>query len=203
MNFIAAMQLIPISRNKKKLNDRELLDHFLKSGNVDFLGELYSRYMYLVFGVCLKYFKEPEKSKDAVILIYEQIQHTIHKHKIQNFKNWLYVVTKNHCLMELRKTKTGKLIFPGNEVELESFMENEPELHPIDKKQDENREKALMDCIEKLKAEQKECIRMFYFNNKCYRDIAERMKIEEKKVKSYIQNGKRNLKICMENKNDE
>jgi RNA polymerase sigma-70 factor (ECF subfamily) len=156
--------------------------------------------MHLVYGICLKYFKEQEKSKDAVILIYEKIQHTIHKHEIKNFKNWLYVVSKNHCLMELRKTKTGKLFFPGNEEELEKFMENESELHPIDKEQDENGEKALKDCIEKLKAEQKECIRMFYFKNKCYRDIAEKLNIEEKKVKSYIQNGKRNLKICLENK---
>jgi len=194
------MQLIPFSKNIKKLHDEELLSEFSKKQNPEVLGELYSRYMHLVYGVCLKYFKEPEKSKDAVINIYEKIQNEIHRHSIKNFKSWLYVVTKNYCLMELRKTKPGRLVLSSDEKELSFFMENEPELHPIDKEQSEETEKALGDCIEKLKAEQKKCIRLFYFDNKCYREISALLKIEEKKVKSCIQNGKRNLKICMEKK---
>ena len=100
--------------------------------------------------------------------------------------------------MELRKTKAGEIIHVSSDEELAHFMENETELHPIDNETNEKLETALNNCIEKLKAEQKKCIRLFYFENKCYRDIAKLLKLEEKKVKSFIQNGKRNLKICLE-----
>lgn len=106
--------------------------------------------------------------------------------------------------MELRKNKPGNLILATNEKELMSFMENEPELHPIDREtNNEETDKALADCIERLKVEQKKCIRLFYFNNKCYREIARELDMEIKKIKSFIQNGKRNLKICLERKNEQ
>ena len=196
------MQLISFNKNRRNKNDTELLGIYLKTGDFDVLGELYARYMHLVYGVCLKYFKEPEKAKDTVIEIYEKIQAEIYRHEIKNFKSWLYVVTKNYCLMELRKTKKGELVLVENDEKLAGFMETDAELHPIDKERDDTLEKALADCIARLKEEQQKCINLFYFENLCYREIAEQLKIEEKKVKSFIQNGKRNLKICLEGQND-
>jgi RNA polymerase sigma-70 factor (ECF subfamily) len=197
------MQLIPFHKRKKEQSDEELLTDYLKTRDMEIPGELYARYMRLVYGVCLKYFKEREKSKDAVIQIFEKLVIEIGKHEIRNFKSWLYVVAKNHCLMEIRKTEPGKIISIGDENEMASFMENEAELHPVDREPDEMDKQALNDCIEKLKNEQKSCIRLFYFENKSYREICTTLNLEEKKVKSYIQNGKRNLKICLENKNVE
>ena len=194
------MQLIPFNKNKKEKADEELLSDYLKNRDLEILGELYQRYMHLVYGVCLKYFKERERSKDGVTQIFEKLLVEVDKHEIRNFKNWLYVVTKNHCLMELRRTKPGKTLMVSDEKELAVFMENEPELHPIDREPDEIDEKALNECIEKLKDEQKQCIRLFYFENMSYREICSTLNLEEKKVKSFIQNGKRNLKICLERK---
>ena len=192
------MQLISFNRNRKSQTDTELLEIYLKEYNQEILGELYSRYIHLVYGVCIKYFKDRERAKDAVIELYEKILIEIGKHEIKNFKSWLYVVTKNYCLMELRKIKKGEFVLVENDEELASFMENNTELHPIDKDSDEQLEQALADCIAKLKVEQQKCIQLFYYENKCYREIASQLKIEEKKVKSFIQNGKRNLKICLE-----
>ena len=159
------MQLIPFNRKKRHQTDEELLQFFLDKQDNEVLGKLYSRYMHLVYGLCLKYFKEPEKSKDAVIHIYEKIQNEIQKHSITNFKNWLYVVTKNHCLMELRKSKQGMMVLGYRDEELNYFMENERELHPIDKEHDELIDKALLNCIEKLKSDQKKCIQMLPQNS--------------------------------------
>ncbi len=195
------MQLIPFHRNKKEKSDEDLLADYLRHSDMEVLGELYSRYMPLVYGVCLKYFKDREKAKDAVIQIFEKLVIEIGKHEIRNFKSWLFVVAKNHCLMELRKTKTGKII-SIDENETAGIMENEFELHPIDREPEEQNEKALKDCIERLKNEQKSCIQLFYFENKSYREICSELNLEEKKVKSFIQNGKRNLKICLESKNE-
>ncbi|QGY46717.1 sigma-70 family RNA polymerase sigma factor [Maribellus comscasis] len=195
------MQLNPFRHKNKEKSEEELLADYLANKDMNVLGELYKRYMHLVYGVCLKYFKEREKSQDAVILIFEKLLIEIEKHKIRNFKSWLYVVAKNHCLMELRKTKAGKIISIADENEMAAFMEIEPELHPIDREADEINEQALNDCIERLKNEQKNCIRLFYYENKSYREICIILELEEKKVKSFIQNGKRNLKICLESKN--
>ncbi len=182
----------------KGQTDADLLDSYRRSGNQDILGELYSRQMHLVYGVCLKYFKSPEKSKDVVIDIYLKIQADIYKHPINNFKSWLYVVTKNHCLMELRKKKQGNELSVSSDKEMDFFMEKAGRLHPIDEEQNMRLEKALAACIKRLKEEQQKCIQMFYYENRCYREIAETLEIDEKHVKSYIQNGKRNLKICLE-----
>nr|NQU89405.1 sigma-70 family RNA polymerase sigma factor [Bacteroidota bacterium] len=193
------MQLTPFRRKKENLSDKELIERYLEKQDTEFLGELFGRYMHLVYGVCLKYFKEPERSKDTVILIYEKVQHEIVNHEIDNFKNWLYVVTKNFCLMELRKSNTTRITLVPDENQLAEIMEKESELHPIDNDNGGVPEDELNDCIEKLKDEQKQCIRLFYFENKCYREISDMLRVEEKRVKSHIQNGKRNLKICMEN----
>jgi RNA polymerase sigma-70 factor (ECF subfamily) len=152
--------------------------------------------MHLVYGVCLKYFKNREESKDAVMQIFEKLIIEIPKQQIVNFKNWLYVVTRNYCLMQLRSQKL--ITEKAHEWNID-FMETSPELHPIDK-EEMDLDKALEDCIQKLKGEQRECISQFYFANKCYNEIALNMGLNEKKVKSHLQNAKRNLKLCLEEK---
>lgn len=183
--------------------DEDLLSDFKSEGDLEVLGELYSRYIHLVYGVCLKYLKNREEAKDGVMQIFEKLIIEISKHKIENFRNWLYVVTKNYCLMHLRSDKSEREKFSEWINDTVVFMETATELHPLD--EDENSEfmnKALEDCIERLKEEQKKCIRQFYFENRCYNEIAVNLGLDEKKVKSHLQNGKRNLKICLEEKNE-
>ena len=188
---------------KKKVSktDDELIEEFSASGDLEVLGELYSRYMHLVYGVCLKYLKEREESMDAVMQIFEKLVTDIPKQEIQSFRSWLHVVTKNFCLMHLRSKRSQDERIKEMVTEGAYFVENSVELHPIDR-EDVNMDRALEDCIEQLNEEQKACIRRFYFDNKCYNDIAKEMGIDEKKVKSHLQNGKRNLKLCLEKKDE-
>lgn len=182
-------------------SDQELLRRFTSSRDPDVLGELYSGYMHLVYGVCLKYLKNRDDAMDGVMQIFEKLIIEIPRQKIENFGSWLHVVTKNYCLMQLRseKTKQERMQEWINQSTL--FMENEPFLHPVDEDSPEM-DRMLMDCIEKLKEDQRECIRQFYFGNRCYNEIADNMKTDEKKVKSHLQNAKRNLKICLDRKNE-
>jgi RNA polymerase sigma-70 factor, ECF subfamily len=189
-------------KKKHKKTDNELLAEFSGNGDLSTLGDLYSGYMHLVYGVCLKYLKTREESMDAVMQIFEKLVIEIPKQKIENFSSWLHVVTRNYCLMQLRseKTRNEKL---GEYMESSIiFMENEPDVHPLDETEPVI-DMMLMDCIERLKDEQKECIRKFYFGSMCYNDIAIELKIDEKKVKSHLQNAKRNLKICLDGKHAE
>jgi RNA polymerase sigma-70 factor, ECF subfamily len=187
-------------KNKSQYSDQELLDAYREKNDQSLLAELFTRYTHMIYGVCMKYLKNPDDASDAVMNIYEKLSSDINRHKILKFSTWLYVITKNHCLMELRSRKTEEKNHKNWQDYSQIFMESEDFLHPID--EIELHTEQLKLCIEQLKAEQKECIELFYYKNKCYLEIAELLVIDEKKVKSYLQNGKRNLKLCMENAND-
>jgi len=189
-------------KDPSKNREKELLEKFRKNKDLEYLGELYSPYIHLVYGVCLKYFKERERARDAVMDIFEKLIDEILRHEIRNFKSWLYVLTKNFCLMELRSSKSKDEREKKYIEEERIFVESDVKMHPVDEEGSELN-KALQECIEALKNEQKECIRLFYYKDKCYEEISQIMNLELKKVKSYLQNGKRNLKICLENKNVE
>ncbi len=195
------MQFKITGKSFRQRTDEALITEFSSSRDPEVLGELFSRYMHLVYGVCIKYLKDRDESKDAVMQIFEKLITELPKQKIENFRNWLHVVTKNYCLMQIRlqKSKDEKLKEWINDKKV--FMENDPDLHPIDS-DEKDMDEDLNKCIELLKIEQKECIKQFYFGNRCYNEIAANLGLDEKKVKSYLQNGKRNLKLCLEEKNE-
>jgi RNA polymerase sigma-70 factor (ECF subfamily) len=179
--------------------DEDLVKEFTATGDLNVLGRLYSGYMPLVYGVCLKYLKNREESKDAVMQIFEKLIVEIPKQKIDSFRNWLYIVTKNYCLMQLRSQKTKNERMSEFMTDSVTFMENSSFMHPIDE-DGQQFDIDLADCIERLKGEQKLCIQQFYYENRCYNEIARHLDLDEKKVKSHLQNAKRNLKLCLEEK---
>ena len=185
---------------KQEEFDRQLdltqIRAFRKNGDLEILGRIYLKYMPLVYGVGLKYLKNRVMAQDLVMQVFEKLTIEVVRHEIKNFKGWLYVMAKNQCLMELRKQNTEYVHFKNWQEEQLRIMESGFELHPLD--DDQRMTNALKNCIMHLKEEQKQCIDLFYFKKKCYQEIALMLKVEEKKVKSYIQNGKRNLKICLD-----
>ena len=178
-------------------SDKELITAYKSNNDLMPLSILYQRYMDLVFGVCLKYFKDAERSKDAVMDIYEELFTKLKQHEVENFKGWLHVLARNYCLMQLRSPKNMKL----TEFKAD-FMQSSQITHLENGvlEKEENFTK-LEGCIEALPVDQKQSIELFFLQKKCYNEIAEITGHEWSKVRSYIQNGKRNLKICMEEKN--
>lgn len=178
----------------QKEKEAALLADYYQSGDLQVLGKLYEPYMFLIYGVCLKYLKDTAKSEDAVMQIFESLIKKLRIHRIENFKSWLYTVARNHCLMQLRAS--GKDIVVINE----SFMESGNNLHQANDDEDfhEERLQLMEKCIGELSQEQQQAVRLFYLEEKCYKDISDITGFDMKKVKSYIQNGKRNLKICMD-----
>jgi RNA polymerase sigma factor (sigma-70 family) len=177
--------------------DQQLLKEYRHSGDLEKLGQLYERYMALVYGLCLKYFKDEELSKDAVMQIFEQLVTKLRVHEVENFKSWLYTMTRNYCLMELRSS--GKLEFQSLD---ETVMESAGFMHLNIEELRETQLTVMEQCLKTLPEEQQVSIELFYLQQKSYKEIAEITGYDMQKVKSYIQNGKRNLKICIE-KNSE
>ena len=178
--------------------DQDLIYRYKQTNDIRFLGDLYSPYMDLVYGVCMKYLKDGEASKDAVMNIFEELVEKLKKHEVDNFKSWLYVVARNHCLMQLRKEGKVKITEMSD-----SFMQSEEDLHLNGEPDKETNLKFMEDCLEKLPDDQKRTVSLFYLESKCYQEIAELTGQEWNKVRSQIQNGRRNLKLCIENKQKE
>lgn len=172
------------------LDDTSLLERFRKTGDLEFLGALYHRYMHLVYGVALKYLKDREQSKDAVMQIFETLVEKVPDQDIRNFKPWLYVVTKNHCLGILRKKPVMERIDS-------LFMESD-EISHLNGERQEQHGQLMSRALENLSEHQHLCIKMFYYQSMSYQQIAQETGYDLNKVKSYIQNGKRNLKIYLE-----
>ncbi len=173
------------------MDDSDLLSRYRQTEDASYLGALYDRYLHLVYGLCLKYLHSREDSQDATMAIYEKIAKTLLDAEVAHFKSWLYVVSKNHCLMQLRKAKTEK---EKNNV---LFMESPDIAHLNDEDVDGDLD-ALTPCLEELKEQQKLCVSLFYLQKQSYQEIAQQTALEVKTVKSAIQNGKRNLKNCIE-----
>lgn len=154
--------------------------------------------MHLVFGVCLNYLKDEEQSKDAVMQIFEELVVKLKIHEVQNFKSWLHVLSRNHCLMALRKQSKNTTV----SIE-DTFVENMDFVH-LDIDDTKERQLSVMEkCMETLPEEQRISVDLFYLQEKCYKEVADITGYEMLKVKSYIQNGKRNLKNCIEKNSSE
>lgn len=174
------------------MSDSELILRYKQSEDLALLGELFTRYKVLVYGVCLKYLKDREDAKDATMQVFEKLISTLRTHEIDHFKSWIYITSRNHCLMQIRARKgkfTGELS--------EHLMENPVLVHLDDEPVEENLHR-LEKCIEKLAAEQQQCVRLFFIDEKSYKEVVVATGFDFNQVKSFIQNGKRNLKICMD-----
>jgi len=180
------------------ISDINLISLYKEEENKEIIGELYKRYTQFVFLVSMKYLKNEDESKDSVMQIFESLFSDLLHHKINNFKSWLYMVTRNHCLMKLRKNQ--KNLKNQNELkkDSENLMENDINSHLIDDNKEEKKIRTVHDAVNQLNNEQKECVKLFYLESKSYTEIAEITDFPLKKVKSYIQNGKRNLKNLLE-----
>jgi RNA polymerase sigma factor (sigma-70 family) len=185
------LRFIHTFRKKEESTEAALLLAYRQKGDVSVLGKLYAPYMELVFGICYKYLREEAAAKDAVMQIFEKLVTDLRVHEVANFRSWLHSVARNYCLMLLRSQR-GFVPLEDITNAQEAFVENEVVRF------DEKDFSALGKCMDLLHTEQKLSGELFYLQKKCYREISELTGFEIGKVKSFIQNGKRNLKNCLE-----
>lgn len=184
-----------LAKKLEKLSDDKLLCLITEQNDQVALEVIFSRYVHIVFAACMKYLKDEDTARDAAMEIFENLPEKLSKSPVKYFKSWLYVTVKNHCLMLLRKQKkyTDAELIENTKV----LATNDTSEINI-KKEEENRYNILLNCLSKLKGEQKICLELMYLQDYCYSDISVKTGFSLNSVKSYIQNGKRNLKIMLE-----
>lgn len=184
-------------KQNKDYSDAELVYKYQKSQNVKYVGFLFERYGALTYGLCMRYFRNEADSQDATQKIFEKLLDDLKRMEVKHFKSWLYRVTQNHCLMELRKKKPQSTSID----ELEFALSEEPAPNKFHER--EIRLSALDKALHGLKPEQKKCVLLFYIDELSYKEVADQTGFSLKEVKSHIQNGKRNLKIMLESQQEE
>jgi len=174
-------------------SDESLLARYVRTGETEVLGRLFERYMPMVYGVCLKILKDPGKAEDAMMGVYESLSQKVKKHEIASFRGWLYVLARNYCLMEWRKAQRR----PTDHYAPEDMVYHDAVEHPAEYELPQDRA-PLEKCLEQLNAVQRNTVQWFYYEEKSYKEISEMIAEDVGKVRSYIQNGRRNLRICLE-----
>lgn len=179
-------------------SDPELIVRYKQTDDSACVAVLFQRYTHLIFGVCVKYLKDEDDAQDACMQIFEKLLSDLRKHEVEHFKSWLYMVCKNYCLMQLRSGATRLKNAKEMQKDLAVFVESERELHHSNENTKEIQLTHMEECMKGLNAEQKWCIELFFLQEKSYQEVTEMTNFTMNNVKSYIQNGKRNLKNCME-----
>lgn len=183
---------------KKEYNsDEELLKHYKQSGNKELFADLFKKHVSVVYGTCLFYLQDKEEAQDATMQLFEKLMLDINNREIDNFKGWLSFVVRNHCISLIRKNKSvSKNIKSYYEFEYETpDYEKEEKINSIS---DDLLLEKMKECLPKLKESQRVCVELFYLKNKSYQEIANETNFSLNEIKSYIQNGKRNLKLLIE-----
>lgn len=181
--------------NKDHISDQELLERFYATRDNQWLGILLQRYTLLLLGVCMKYLKNEEEAKDSVQQIFLKAITELQKYQVTYIKSWLYMIAKNHCLMKLRD-KTGKMT---KEI-TDALPVSAPESNLTDLAEKEEVLNLVEASIEELNEEQKTCVTLFYLQKQSYNQVSDITGFNLLQVKSFIQNGKRNLKLLVEKK---
>lgn len=177
------------NKNYKHQTDEQLVKNFKRTKSPRIISEIYNRYSRLVYGICLKMLKSKPDALDAVNGIFEKLIQKLSNQNIDNFNSWLYTFSKNYCLESLRKQQRRREIF--------SIYTKEYQAQNIFQHIDNNKSEHLSFALQQLPSHQQNCIRLFYFDNLSYQEICHQTGLNQNQVKSFLQNGRRNLKIAL------
>lgn len=185
--------------NLQQQSDENLILQYQQTNNRVVVGELFKRHSLMCYAVCVKYLKNEDDAQDATMSIFEQLFVDLKKHQITNFRSWLHSVCRNYCLMQLRK-KSPEVVFAEEENDT-FFMQLNQFVHQEDNTQErEEKLHVLEEAVKQLKDNQRKCIELFYLKHKSYEEIAASTGLSMNEVKSNLQNGKRNLKMALNEK---
>lgn len=180
------------------MSEDELLEAYKNSEDLNYLGELYQRKSVMISSICVKYMDRIEDAEDAAVEIFEILKKDLLKHEVQNLNGWLFSVTRNHCYKKLNKFKREGAVLMDDEKSLNHFVESNTDEDLEDKMLKEAEIELMEEAIKHLKDDQQLCIELFYLKQMSYKEIEDETNLDLKKIKSHIQNGKRNIKIWME-----
>lgn len=137
----------------------------------------------------MKYLKDKDAAQDAVQQVFLKVLTHLPSGEINNFKGWLYILMRNHCLQLLRDkvhtVDSDEVNIIAQETDKEALLQSAYTLEQMN------------EALTELAEEQKNTIVLFYLKKLSYQQIMEQTGYTFMQVKSHIQNGKRNLRTIL------
>lgn len=169
--------------------DEELVLALL-GGHQPALAALWDRYAHLLFGVGMKYLKEPERAKDQVVELFAALPDLLRKHRVERFRPWVHTVMRNRCLLALRGEARHARV---DDAHLADLVAEEAEERVLQEATLQQLEAA----IAQLNEAQRMCITLFHLERRSYQETAARTGLTIEQVRSHLQNGRRNLRLSL------
>jgi len=165
-----------------------------KDGDQRAFDVLFKKHLHRILGICANTLEQEEDCKDVTMDMYVVLRRELVRHEIHHFEGWLYTIVRNYCLKLIRERKQQQQM-ETLDGPWAAFLQETNNLQQ--QYQDEELMLNLKKAIQELKPDQKECISLFYLDGHSYKEIAEATGLSLNKVKSNIQNGKRNIRIAL------
>lgn len=169
-------------------SSRMLAQLYFKRANSQIMDILFRRHRHTIFQLCLSYLKNRIDAEDATMEIFESLHLYLGKYHIRHFYSWLIRFSRNHCLQRLRQQQKQRLPPPGEVCEVPVYERRSKKDRQIEQ---------LHRAMDRLNRAQRECLFAFYFEERSYKETARHLELTPAAVKSHIQNGRRNLKILL------
>ena len=148
------------------------------NGRTENFSFLVEKYKDIVFSIALKVLRNREEAEEMAQESFIKAYKSLHTFKGNaKFSTWLYRITYNTCISEVRKKKVKFVSTDDIQVSEEIEEMN------FDGIPEENRAKYVKAALEKLPEDEYTMILFFYFEDKSVEEIGDIMKMTESNVK--------------------
>lgn len=177
----------------KHLKDEELVALYVDTQRNMYFEEVYERYSNKVYRKCYSFVYDQAKAEDFTHDIFLKLIVKIGTFKESSkFSTWLYSITYNYCMDQIRVTKKNQEVAMDGNFDIEEH-DNDDDLHQMQGKQ-------LNKALESIPSDEKALILMKYQDDFSIKEIAETLNITESAVKMRLMRSKEKLrKLYMEN----
>jgi len=171
-----------------------------QNGDLRAFEQLVEQYYSKIYNIALGMMGSSHEAEDAaqnvLIKIYRSIDGFRHQSK---FSTWVYRITSNVCMDELRKKKRTKAVSTDDIGDSAYDIENDnSNISPEGLILSSERKAVLYDAINRLKNEHKQVIVLRDINGFSYTEMAKILKCSEGTVKSRISRARGALKNILE-----
>lgn len=179
------------------MEDADLV-RLCQNGDMAAFEQLFHKYQERVYGTALRMMSNKEDALDLTQEIFLKAYQNIHKFKSTSaFSTWLYRLSVNLCIDELRKRKRLANTVPLEEAVSQADA-NTPEDYAISK----DRERQVWEALNSLKEKERAIIILRDMEGLSYKEIAEVFKCSLGRVKSRLHEARQSLKAILETETD-
>ncbi len=178
--YLKSVTSFSFLRQTSKMEQKDdiwYIERVLK-GDTQYFSHLVDKYKDIVYSIAFKVLRNREDAEEMAQESFIKAYKSLHTFKGDaKFSTWLYRITYNNCISEVRKKK---LKFVSTD---DVQISDEPDEMNFDGIPEENRAKYVKAALDKLPEDEYTLILLFYFEDKSVEEIGEITKLSESNVK--------------------